>query len=548
MVKLAQSLVIIVLAIAAPAVASDAAVRQLGVSGALFSLSASGPVPDTPNTSDAADAADTSVRSVTAQMRHAPRKLAQAGAPVHAHPVGPATPPLPHVSTGGTPVNVDGMAAAAGASGVSGAAGEQQYVQVVGAAMAVYGKHDGALQSGPVNLHALFSGAGADACTAPGGGAASVLYDQLEKRWLLSWLAGAPGRHVQCIAVSTSADAGGSYYRYAINMVGAGGAALQVDDARIALWPDAYYLTFSLFDNAQGGYRGPRVCGIDRAALLRGRDAALHCQDPGAAFGPAVAASLEGETAPPKGTPAPILSLDFTEDGTGARLLLWRFAFTSASMGEPLAIAVAPFQSACADVGAAPCIGQPRPGLTQFAPGDRLMPRAVYRHDAGDLGRVGNVGDDAGRGALLLAHAVQQRDGGTGLRWYELRAPLRAVHVYQQGTHAPDAAHGAQGSIGIDRAGNIALGYGVAGPDTPPGVRYTGRQRSDPPGRMQSEEVVVNGSGVQLGAARQLAATGALTLDPADGCTFWYTQQYLPLTGHAAWRTRIASFKFRNCM
>ena len=533
MQTMTQVLVIISLSMSSPAAAGDTVVRQRGVSEALAALSSSAPA------LTAARMPDAGVRSVSALMRATPRKLAQGGRSLHAHPAAVATPAPGYVNTGGTQINIDGMAAGTGAAGLAGAVGEQHYLQVAGAALAVYRKHDGVLQLGPVSVHALFAGAGLEPCGAPGGGPASVLYDQLEKRWLISWLAGAPGRHVQCIAVSTTADPLGSYYRYAMKIDGAGAEALQAEDARIALWPDAYFFTFILFDNSHGRYRGPRICAIERLALVRGRDAARHCKDPGPEFGPAVAASLEGDAAAPRGTPAPIVSLDFTDGGHGARLLLWRFAFSSASIGAPVALAVEPFRTACANLAGAACIGQPSPGTALFAPGDRLMPRAAYRHDAGGE-------------TLVLTHAVQQDDGRTGLRWYEVRDPVRnpssAVHLYQQGTHAPDADHRAIGSIGIDRAGNIALGYSVAGPTTPPGVRYAGRQRSDAPGRMQAEEVIVNGHGVQTGPARLLAASGALALDPADGCTFWYTQYYLPLTGHATWRTRIASFKFRNCM
>ncbi len=526
--RIARSLVITALTLASPASASEAVLRVHGVSAALATLAGGPPVQH---------ATHAGVRSVTATMRGTPRKLTQAGTPLHAHPSGPVTGAARYVNTGGTRINTDGMQAGTGNAGVSGAAGEQQYVQLVGASVAVYRKHDGVLQSAPASLQALFAGAGLDACTAAGAGAPQVLYDQLEKRWLLSWLAGAPGRHVQCIALSTSADAAGSYYRYAMRIAGGGGEALQADDARMALWPDAYYFTFNLFDNEQGVYRGPRICALGRLALLRGRDAAIRCQDPGAAFGPAVAASVEGDAAPPMGTPAPVLSLDFTDDGHGSRLLLWRFPLAGAAIKAPIAITVAPFRVACFDAQGA-CIGQPHPGATLYASADRLLPRAVYRHD--------------GTASLVLAHAVRHGDEATGMRWYELRGVLHAapdaVHVYQQGTHAPDSDHRAMGGIGIDKAGNIALAYSVAGPFTPPGVRYTGRERSDPPGRMQSEEVVVNGNGVQPGGVRALAASGALTLDPTDNCTFWYTQHYLPVTGPASWHTRIASFKFRNCM
>ncbi|MEJ7808345.1 MAG: hypothetical protein WKG03_20790, partial [Telluria sp.] len=217
MAKWAQSLVIIGLTLAPPAATGNTLVRLPGVSSAAATLATGAAAPY---------AADAQLRRVSAQMRGTPRKLAQAGAPLHAHPSGPATPPLPHVNTGGTRINTDGLAAGAGTSGVSGAAGEQQYVQLVGASMAVYRKQDGALHFGPANVHALFAGSGVDACTTPGSGAPQVLYDQLDKRWLVSWLAGAPGRHVQCIAISTTADATGSYYRYALRINGAGGAAL----------------------------------------------------------------------------------------------------------------------------------------------------------------------------------------------------------------------------------------------------------------------------------------------------------------------------------
>ena len=37
-----------------------------------------------------------------------------------------------------------------------------------------------------------------------------------------------------------------------------------------------------------------------------------------------------------------------------------------------------------------------------------------------------------------------------------------------------------------------------------------------------------------------------MTVDPVDGCTFWYTNMYFPVQG-ANWVTRIGSFKFPTC-
>src|SRR4029077_18168816 len=38
----------------------------------------------------------------------------------------------------------------------------------------------------------------------------------------------------------------------------------------------------------------------------------------------------------------------------------------------------------------------------------------------------------------------------------------------------------------------------------------------------------------------------AMTVDPADECTFWYTNEYYSTSG-GNWQTRIGSFKFPAC-
>jgi hypothetical protein len=502
MEKLTCMLVIIGFSCATPALARQAVLRQLGASSALATQDDAAPMPSFGG-----------LRALTVPAGPTPRKLRLGAPPAYGLPQGPARPALAQVATGGTLRNFDGMTPGAGAAGVGGAVGAQQFVQLAAGRMAIYRKHDGALQAGPFGVHALFAGS---VCGAPQGATGSVLYDPQARRWIIAQLAAGAGQPL-CLAVSRTADAAGSYVRYALRVAGAGRAALIADDARMALWGDALFVSLTLFDHAHGAFQGSRACAIERAALMQGRDAALRCSDAGSEFGALLVATEEGAARPPPSLPAPLLALD-----AAGRLLLWRWPLA----GAPLVVPVAPFRPACGDA----CIAQPWPGGKLSAPGERLLPRAAWRG-----------------GALVLAHAVQERDGRTGLRWYELRALEGAPYVYQQGTHAPDGEHRSMGSIGLDRAGNIALGYSVAGPATPPGVRYSGRSRSDPPGRMAGEEVVVNGAGVQSSDARLWAASGALSLDPDDGCTFWYTQLYLPHSGNLAWRSRIASFKFRNC-
>jgi hypothetical protein len=38
-----------------------------------------------------------------------------------------------------------------------------------------------------------------------------------------------------------------------------------------------------------------------------------------------------------------------------------------------------------------------------------------------------------------------------------------------------------------------------------------------------------------------------MAIDPADDCTFWYTQEYYKTTGSFNWNTHLASFKFTTC-
>lgn len=430
-----------------------------------------------------------------------------------------AAPVLAPVRTRGTGIHVDGVAAGGERSANPvGAVGSTQFVQLANGQLAVFDKTNGALLLGPVHHNVLFAGLAGSPCSATNSGPALVHYDHLAKRWIIAYRAGKQ----QCIAVSSSDDATGRYHRHAL--------AIEGDDLRMAVWPDAYYLTMGLFDDASGAWRGPRVCGLDRAALLSGASPELRCHDLGSAYGPLTPVGLDGYQIAPEGNkPATLLSLDFTKAGHGERLLMWRYSFSRGSIGDPVAIPVAPFTIACPATLGGACIEQPSPGGTLGALGDRLMPRAAYRNDEGIE-------------SLVVNHTVQLA-GTIGIRWYE----IRAGKLYQQGTHAPDRDSRWMGSMAIDKAGNIALGYKVAGRGTPPGIRFTGRQRTDPHGRMQGEEFVINGTGVQIDPATRWGQHGALSLDPIDGCTFWYTQQYIAVTGRATWRTRIVSFQFENC-
>ncbi|MGZ4813595.1 MAG: hypothetical protein ACXVZI_12570, partial [Terriglobales bacterium] len=131
----------------------------------------------------------------------------------------------------------------------NGAVGASQFVQMVNVTIAVYDKGSGALQLGPAPIHTLWSGFGG-LCEFGGGiptyadgGDPVVLYDHLAGRWLVSQLQYNTTftQSAQCVAISTTSDATGSYNRYEFDF-----GANFPDYPKFAVWPDAYYNTINV--------------------------------------------------------------------------------------------------------------------------------------------------------------------------------------------------------------------------------------------------------------------------------------------------------------
>jgi hypothetical protein len=196
----------------------------------------------------------------------------------------------------------------------------------------------------------------------------------------------------------------------------------------------------------------------------------------------------------------------------------------------PSTLTVASYSPACSG---GTCI--PQSGTTQQLDSlaDRLMYRFAYR----------NFGTYE---SFVVDHAVTA-SSGVGMRWYELRLSSGTPSVYQQGTYAPDSTYRWMGSIAQDKVGNIAMGYSQSSSSVHPGIRFTGRLAADTLGTMtQGETTIITGAGSQTSYSRWGDYT-SMQIDPSDGCTFWYTDEYEPSTGNFNWATRIASFTLPNC-
>jgi hypothetical protein len=413
------------------------------------------------------------------------------------------------------------------------AVGAAQVVQWVNESFAVFNKTTGSIAPGfPKAGNTLWSGFGGG-CETNNDGDPIAQYDKLANRWVLTQFSVSTTPYLQCVAVSTTSDATGSYARYAFSY----GNTQFIDYSKLGVWPDGYYVTYNIFNNGTT-FAGAKLCALNRSAMLAGTAAIQECFQLSSSFGGVLPSDFDGDskTEPPTGSPDYMLNF-------GANSLNeWKFHsdFTTpanATLTGPFNIPVAPFNEAC---GGGSCITQPGTHTTLDSLGDRLMYRLAYR----------NFGTSE---SLVVNHSVQvsgsKRSQVAGVRWYELRNPNgnTGATLYQQGTFSPDSTSRWMGSIAMDKVGNIAVGYSASSSSVFPSIRYTGRLATDTLGTLGTENIVKAGSGSQNGNLHRWGDYSSLSIDPSDNCTFFYTNQYEKSTGSFNWSTEIASFKFATC-
>jgi hypothetical protein len=412
--------------------------------------------------------------------------------------------------------------------------GATQVVETVNLSYAVYDKTTGAQIKAPTLISSIFSGFGGT-CTTGSTSDPVVLWDKAAQRWVVSVLAFTGNfTSTECYAVSTSTDATGSYNRYGFTFAN----GLLADYPKTGVWPDAYYLSFNGFQGALS-FIGAEACALDRTKMLTGATATMVCFPPKTTNYSLLPSDMDGTTAPPSGAPNHFLELDavsFTK--------LDQFDFhvdfvtpTNSTFTGPIALTIPSWTQICP--GTRVCIPEPSPGEKVDSQGDRLMFRLAYR----------NFGDHE---ALVAVHTVKPSTGtATGAtRWYEFRStpPGGTFTKFQAGTVQNKTASLWEGSIAMDKTGDIAVGMSASGTTLDPSVMYTGRVPTDPLGKMEKAVVVIKGTGVQSnGSGNRWGDYSSMVIDSSDDCTFWYTQEYYKTTGAGAWNTRLNSFKFTGC-
>ena len=456
----------------------------------------------------------------------------------------------------GVGVGLGGYSPSSNPPDVNGRVGATQYVQWNNTSFAVFNKTTGALEYGPAAGNTIFQALGGQ-CATHNDGDPVVSYDILAGRWVLSqFLVGGPagGYSHQCFAVSTTSDATGEYYLYdfitdPVNFV---------DYPHQGVWPDGYYMAAHIFSAGPievpiavpGVFLQARVYVFEREKMIDGLPARMQSVDLGQQYGLLVG-DLDSLTPPPAGAPAFVLGPDAVlfnvTDPTRVKVT-WDPAPTIvATAGAPITVGVGSVPCVNNSNGR-DCVPQPSPAIgTDYLDNlsNHLMYRLAYRNNgtqAAPQERLVVSGPSTGSASAPAHGAVE---------WFEFRHdgnPNTQPTHFQSATYDPDASYRWMPSIAMDKDGNIAMGYSKSSPTVKPGIYITGRLAGDPAGTMGAEIEMKAGEGVQLAAGNRWGDYSAMTLDPIDQCTFYYTNEYLKANGSFNWSTRIAAFKFPSCV
>ncbi len=403
-----------------------------------------------------------------------------------------------------------------------GAAGPNHYVQMVNATkLTVYNKAGGVIL-GPVDFRSLWPSGG---CSTSSNGDPIALYDTLAGRWLLAQFSSGNG---VCVAVSQSNDPTGSYNLYEFS------TPSFPDYFKIGAWSDAYYLGAN-----ETSYS---AIALDRAKMLAGLAAAAIRFSGQTNF--LMPATVLGAAAPPAGTPGIFYTFkDDSAHGGSDRLEFFHLAANFANPASSTftlasSVNVSSFTYTVCGFFALNCIPQGGTAQKLDAVSEWPMWQLQYRNRGGAAGE-----------RLVANFTVDVGADRAGIRWFELaKTGATTYSIVQQGTHtSPDTTHRWMGSIAMDRTGSIALGYNASSSTTFPSLRFATRLPSDTLGTLQAEALLFAGNGSQTGGNRW-GDYSALTVDPRDDCTFWYTGEYFTSSSASGWATRIGSFVLPQCL
>ena len=445
-------------------------------------------------------------------------------------------------------VNVEGLNNGSNPHDPNGEIGPDFFVQMINSAVgggfgssAIWHNKDGSVNTGPFTLHSL---GGSGPCST-GRGDPIAFYDELADRWVLTEFSSSGNR--MCFYVAQTNDPiNGGWFAYDF-------AGVSFPDyPKYGAWSDAYYVGTNEASSALYAFERDQMLLGNPAQMVR-----FSITDPAAfPFAMIPPVDFDGLTPPPANEPG-IFIRHFDDeahdpgnnDPASDLLQIWEFDVDWANTGNsaitgPINVQISEFDSEQCGFSAFQCYPQPNTGTTLDPLREVVMNMPKYRNFGSHETIVGNLTTD-----------VSGNDQG-GVRWFELRRMGGgAWSVFQEGTYAPDIDDGAgavehrwMAASAMDESGNIAVGFNLSN-DTNifPSLTYDGRLESDPPGVLTAgETTIVDGTGSHTSSTRW-GDYSSMSVDPSDGCTFWFTSNYGSSATSPTAATRIASFKFDSC-
>jgi hypothetical protein len=400
----------------------------------------------------------------------------------------------------------------------------EHYFQIVNASWFQIFAKDGTPLIEPTTANTIWNEIGEQSFSDP-----LVLWDEAAGRWLLTDLADID---VVLYGVSETSDPLGAWNLYTYETPGF------ADYPKYGVWPDAYIFTVNELGETYPVYALNREQMLAGAATVDVQRIEIPSIDGG--FPTATPMDWNSPTPPPTDEMFVVrINDDAWGNGNTQDLLeVWTidldWAIPANTTATKLELPTAPYDSdGCSVTGFGfDCI--PQPGTDQ--PIDGIM--TIVMHNVA----YWNYGTHE---SAVLTFSVDAGDDVAGVRWMEIRRlPGADWTVYQEGTVAfGDGIHRFIGAIAINERGDIGLGYSVTGPNTFPGLRFTGRQESDPLGEMTVEEYeFAPGAGVREGTERY-GDYAKMSADPLNG-SFWFTSEYVKADG--SYGTKIVNFELRR--
>jgi hypothetical protein len=511
---------------------------------------------------------------------HKPKGVAPEG------PHGPqnlALAPMPSATTFaglGFGTSVTGGTAGSGwPPDTNGDVGPTVYIQSVNSAFGIFDKSTGSSLAAFTENQLWSASTGpSNPCKTDNDGDPVVLHDAINDRWILTDFAFAfdvsnnpIAPFYECIAVSKTNDpVAGGWWFYALQMdTGSVPSNTLADYPKFGLWGDGcLYMGANGFDNSSGNYAGAIFASFNTTNMYAGASLTssvgfLAADANGEPFGmfPANALGTTAASMPPSGTPEYFVNESSTTfawivrtftKGTncgGGGVLASPTSVTQGTYGYP---AINPGSGYTVDM-----VPQKSTTNKLDSLGDRMMQKVQYRK-IGSAESLWVVHTTCGS-AHDANFACANTSSATQPQWAQIDVTNKTIATtpVQEQIYAPDTTmYRWMGSLAVDASGDMAVGYSTSNGSNFPGIAYSGRLVGDPASTLpQTETVLQAGSGSQAlkisgNFVPRWGDYSAMSVDPSDDCTFWYTNEYYDSVSHGnsgTWQTRIGSFKFPSC-